>query len=195
MPRKYVLLITVTLAVIGLDQWTKYRVVSDLTTRLDGLSTLSARLHAFYGKAPPEGFDGMHFRTKHFVTVSEKYFRIRYAENPGAAWGLFRTLPEHIRGPLFDVVVLGAVLFIVYSVVRLRGRPEERWMMWGLPLVLGGALGNYIDRLARRFVVDFLEAHWMDKAAWPSFNIADSAICIGVALLMLDAFLRREKPA
>jgi signal peptidase II len=135
----------------------------------------------------------MHFRTKHFVTVSEKFFRIRYAENPGAAWGLFRTLPENVRGPLFDVVVLGAVLFILFSIFRLKGVPSERFILWGLPLVLGGALGNYIDRLARRFVVDFLEAHWMDKAAWPSFNVADSAICIGVALLMVDAFVRREK--
>jgi signal peptidase II len=59
--------------------------------------------------------------------------------------------------------------------------------------VLGGALGNYVDRIARGFVIDFLEAHWFDKAAWPSFNIADAAICVGVGMLVVDAFVRREE--
>ena len=63
-----------------------------------------------------------------------------------------------------------------------------------LPLVLGGAIGNYIDRIARAFVIDFLEAHWYDKAAWPSFNVADAAIVVGVGLLMVDAFVRKETP-
>ena len=193
MSRKYVLLVVLALAVIGLDQWTKYWVVGELTHRFDNRRTPGERLKAFYGKPPPEGFDGLHFASKRAITVSENFFRIRYAENPGAAWGLFRTLPEHIRGPLFHVVSLGAVILIVGYYRRLSGkRHEERWARWGLPLVLGGALGNYIDRLARSFVVDFLEAHWFDKAAWPSFNIADSAICIGVGMLIVDAFVRRE---
>jgi signal peptidase II len=70
---------------------------------------------------------------------------------------------------------------------------------WGLPLVFGGAIGNYLDRLARGFVIDFLEAHWFEKAYWPAFNIADSAIVVGVGLLVIDSFVRKEtkvaKPA
>ncbi len=60
---------------------------------------------------------------------------------------------------------------------------------------MGGAVGNWVDRLARGFVIDFLEAHWYNKATWPNFNVADAAIVVGVGLLMVDAFVRKEQPA
>jgi signal peptidase II len=185
----------VALGVIVLDQWTKYLVVRELTTRFDDRPTLGERLSAMYGEPPPQGYDGLHYRSKRHIELFPSFFRLRYAENPGAAWGLFRSLPPHIRGPLFHVVSLGAVVFISWYFSKLSGKdPKERWALWGLPLVLGGALGNYIDRLARAFVIDFLEAHWYDKAAWPSFNVADSAIVVGVGLLLVDAFVRKETP-
>jgi len=193
-PRKYILLAAIALGVVALDQWTKYLVTSELTTRFEGLSGPGERLAALYGTAPPEGADGNHFGTRRFVTVSDHFFRLRYAENPGAAWGLFRTLPERLRGPLFHLVSLGAVALISYFFTKLSGTDRaERWALYGLPLVMGGALGNYVDRLARGFVIDFLEAHWMDRAAWPSFNVADTAISIGVGMLVVDAFVRRER--
>ena len=195
MPRKYLILLTVALGVIVLDQWTKYLVVRELTTRFDDLPTLSERLSAMYGEPPPQGFDGLHYRSKRYIEVSESFFRLRYAENPGAAWGLFRNLPPTTRGLLFHVVSIGAVVLITWYFSKLSGKdPAEKWALWGLPLVLGGAIGNYIDRIARAFVIDFLEAHWFDKAAWPSFNIADAAICVGVGMLMVDAFVRKEEP-
>jgi signal peptidase II len=195
-PRKYLLLLTVALGVIVLDQWTKYLVVRELTTRFDDRPTLGERLSAMYGEPPPQGFDGLHYRSKRHIEVSPSFFRLRYAENPGAAWGLFKGLPPNVRGPLFHVVSIGAVVLISWYFSQLSGKnPQERWALWGLPLVLGGAIGNYIDRLARAFVIDFLEAHWYDKAAWPSFNVADSAIVVGVGLLLVDAFVRKDKPA
>lgn len=194
MQRKYAILFSVAIAVVALDQWSKYIVVRDFTALFDRLPTLSQRLQALYSSAPVEGSDGMHFHPKKTLTLSEDFFRLRYAENPGAAWGLFRTLPEKVRSPLFHIVSIGAVILISYYFMKLSGTdPSEKWALWGLPLVLGGAVGNYVDRLARGFVVDYLEAHWFDKAAWPVFNIADSAICIGVGMLVLDAFVRREK--
>ena len=194
MPRKYILLLTVALSVILLDQWTKYLVVRELTTRFDDRPTVGERLSAMYGEPPPQGFDGLHFRSKSHIEVSESFFRLRYAENPGAAWGMFRSLPPSTRGLLFHVVSIGAVVLITWYFSRLSGtNPQERWALWGLPLVLGGAIGNYIDRLARGFVIDFLEAHYYDKAAWPSFNVADSAICVGVGMLVVDAIVRKEK--
>jgi signal peptidase II len=195
-PRKYAILVALTLGVIVLDQWTKYLVVRDLTTRFDNATTLSARLGAFYSPAEVPPARGLHFQPRTHVEVVEGFFRLRYAENPGAAWGMFRDLPPGMRGVLFNLVSLGAVLLIVFYFRKLSGTdPKEAWALWGLPLVLGGALGNYIDRVARAFVIDFLEAHWHDKAAWPSFNIADAAICIGVGMLVVDAFVRKEKPA
>ena len=194
-PRKYLILIAVALGVILADQWTKYAVVRELTTRFDGRESFGDRLAAMYGGAPEQGFDGLHFRSKRHIEVADDFFRLRYAENPGAAWGMFRNLAPNIRGPLFHVVSIGAVILIAHYFTQLSGKDrKERWALWGLPLVLGGALGNYIDRIARGFVIDFAEAHWYDKAAWPSFNVADAAICVGVGMLLVDAFVRKEKP-
>ena len=196
MPRKYLLLLAVSLSVILLDQWTKYEVVAELTTHFEGAQSASERLGRLYSAAPEPGFDRLHLTPRRHIEVIPGYFRLRYAENPGAAWGMFGGLPKHIRGPLFHLVSLGAVLLIGLYFSKLGASPRtERWALWGLPLVLGGALGNYIDRLARGFVIDFLEAHWRDQAQWPSFNVADSAICIGVGMLLVDAFVRKEKPA
>jgi signal peptidase II len=191
--KKLLTLFSIALAVVVVDQCVKYWMVDELTTRFDGLPTLGARLQAMYGKPAPEGFDGLHFRPKHSFTVSPSYLRIRYAENTGAAFGLFRGLPEGARGLLFHVVSLGAVLLITAYYLRLHGNSrQERFVRLGLALVLGGAMGNYLDRLARGFVIDFIEAHWHDRATWPSFNVADSCIVIGVGLLLLDGLTRRE---
>jgi len=190
---KYVLLAAVTVGVLVADQWSKFVVLDELTTAFDGKEGTGARLGQMYGAAPtPMIPDALHYRQKRTETVSQNFLMMRYAENPGAAWGLFRTLPEGVRGPLFHFVSIGAVFLIIHYYRKLTGDPLERWAKWGLPLVLGGAIGNYMDRLARGFVVDFIEAHWFDKATWPSFNIADSAICVGVGMLVIDAMVRKE---
>jgi signal peptidase II len=189
------MLVLVTLAVIGLDQFTKFLVVKDLTHRFDGVSSVGQQLSAMYQR--PEGHtSGMFFWPKGAKVLSRNFFEIRYAENTGAAWGLFRDLPENVRGPLFHLISIIAVVVIIFYMskfVRETTHPEML-NLTGLALILGGAIGNYIDRLSRGFVVDFLEAHWFDKAAWPSFNIADSAICIGAALILLES-IRRDKKA
>jgi signal peptidase II len=192
MQRKYLWLGAVTLSVLALDQWTKHLVLERLTGAFQGTTS---PLAVQYGPAPEAGFDGYHFRPTGAMVLSDDYFRLRYAENPGAAFGLFRTVPEQWRGPLFHLVSIGAVLLIGYYFSKLTGASEERWARWGLPLVLGGAVGNYVDRLARGFVIDFLEAHWLERAYWPAFNVADSAICVGVGFLVVDSFVRKEKPA
>ena len=189
MSRKYGWLAVIALVVILADQFTKFMVLDKLTTAFDGAPS---KLSVFIGNAPEMGLDGLHYRSKEAVVLSNDFFRFRYAENPGAAFGLFRNLPENLRGPLFHLVSIGAVILIAYYFSKLTGARAERWAKWGLPLVLGGAIGNYLDRLARGFVIDFLEAHWFDKAYWPAFNVADSAICVGVGLLVIDSFVRKE---
>jgi signal peptidase II len=191
--KKLATLFAIAFAVVVVDQAVKYWMVGALTSRFDGLRTVGARLEALYGHPPPEGYDGLHFRPKHSFTISPDYLRIRYAENTGAAFGLFRGLPPPARAVLFHLVSLGAVALITLYYLRLSGLPAERFARLGLPLVLGGALGNYIDRLARGFVIDFVEAHWHDVATWPSFNVADSCIVVGVGLLLIDGLVRRER--
>ncbi len=190
MSRKYVWLAAIALTVIVLDQVTKFVVLDKLTTALD---QAPSKVSAFFGKAPEAAFDGYHYRPKDQIVLSDDYFRLRYAENPGAAFGLFRTVPPDLRGPLFHLVSIGAVILIGYYFSKLKGAKNELWAKVGLPLVLGGAIGNYIDRLARGFVIDFLEAHWLERAYWPAFNVADSAIVVGVGLLLIDSFVRKEE--
>jgi signal peptidase II len=193
MQRKYLWLLAVAVAVIAVDQWTKFLVLRDLTTALD---TAPSHAAVFYGAAPEVGFDGYHFRSKEQVVLNESFMRLRYAENPGAAFGLFRSLSESARGPLFHLVSIGAVILIGFYFSKLTGAANERFVRVGLPLVLGGAIGNYIDRLARGFVIDFMEPVWNAKPWWPAFNVADSAIVVGVGLLLIDSFVRKEaKPA
>ena len=189
--RKYLQLAAIALVVLGLDHWTKFLVLDRLTTAFDGAPS---KLGAYLGAAPQAGFDGYHFRPKDQVVLSDDFFRLRYAENPGAAFGLFRSVPDHLRGPLFHLVSIGAVILIGFYYSKLKGEKQEAFAKWGLPLVLGGAMGNYVDRIARGFVVDFLEAHWFEKAYWPAFNIADTAIVVGVGLLLIDSFVRKEVP-
>jgi len=191
--KKLVTLFAIALAVVVVDQGVKFWMVEELTTRFDGRETLGARLEALYGTPPQEGFDGLHFRPKRSFTLSPDYLRIRYAENTGAAFGLFRGLATSMRTLLFHLVSIGAVVLITVYYLRLSSAGSaERFARLGLPLVLGGALGNYVDRLARGFVIDFVEAHWHDRATWPSFNVADSCIVVGVGLLLLDGLTRRE---
>ena len=110
---------------------------------------------------------------------------MRYAENPGAAWGLFRDLSLAARNTVFTLTLLGAVAFILIYFRKLSA--EQRAAQVALSLVFSGAIGNFIDRLARGYVVDFIDWHWWNRPDlyWPTFNIADSMIVVGVLLLVL----------
>ena len=120
------------------------------------------------------------------------YFDLTFVLNPGAAFSLLATLPERIRNPFFILIsVAAAVLIIVYHARHLVG---HRLATVSLGLILGGAVGNLIDRIRYGVVVDFLDAH-VHQYHWPVFNVADSAISVGVTLLLLEMLLewRREK--
>ena len=80
----------------------------------------------------------------------------------------------------------------IFFVWMLRKHGEQRLFAWSLALILGGAVGNVIDRLIHGHVIDFLDFHWRGWH-WPAFNIADSAIVCGAALLILDELLRVRK--
>ena len=115
------------------------------------------------------------------------FFNLRLTYNPGAAFSLFADAGGWQRWFFALVAVVAAVVILAW-LVRLRG---ERMLACGLVLILGGAIGNLWDRIARGEVVDFLDFHW---AGWhfPAFNVADMAITVGAALLILDIFTRKE---
>lgn len=107
---------------------------------------------------------------------------VRY-HNTGAAFSFLADAGGWQHG-FFTAVSTLASTVMVYLLVR---HPEKKLFCFGLALLLGGALGNLYDRLTLGYVVDFLLFYYQ-QWAWPAFNVADSAICVGVGLLMLDSF-------
>ena len=118
----------------------------------------------------------------HTVT---SFFNIVRVHNSGAAFSFLAGAGGWQR---WFFVGLGAVaaLFIVWM---LRNHGGQRMFSWALALILGGAVGNVIDRMLHGYVVDFIQVHY-HGTAFPSFNVADSAISIGAALLILDEIMR-----
>jgi signal peptidase II len=108
--------------------------------------------------------------------------------NKGAAFSLFATAPGW-QTPLLTTFALAASLVVSIFIVR---SPGKTLLQLSLALILGGALGNVIDRLRFGQVVDFVDLHAFGWH-WPAFNVADSAISIGAVLLILDGFFGREK--
>lgn len=141
-----------------------------------------------------EGYPG-------YVNVMEEHLMFVLAKNKGGAWGLLQGQSENVRRPFFLLVSVAAIAFIVTLYRRLQ--PRQHALKWGLPLVLGGALGNVFDRIRYGYVIDFIDyrAEWVRKMNeliakrseghvvtdhWPTFNIADVAICVGVGLMAID---------
>lgn len=129
------------------------------------------------------------------VTVIADYFALSYVRNPGAAWGFLARSSESFRQPFFVAISVVAMIFILYLHFRLE--PGQYLLLVALSLVLGGAVGNFIDRLRFRFVVDFIELHYQNRFKWPTFNVADIAITLGVILLLAEMLfgphLRRRR--
>jgi signal peptidase II len=120
-------------------------------------------------------------------------WRMNYVENPGAAWGIFRGFSEGFRTVFFGLVSIAAVAFILNYYRKLR--EEQRFLQLALAFVLAGAVGNFLDRLARGYVIDFVEWYWWNRPdlRWPTFNVADSLIVVGVTMLILHPGSSREK--
>ena len=116
------------------------------------------------------------------------FFAITYVRNTGAAFGILAAAPSSVRLPVFFAVTLVAgVALLAY--LR-RTPPDQRWLVGALGAILGGAIGNLICRARYGEVIDFLHLHW-GELYWPMFNVADSAITVGVAIVLLHA--RRER--
>ena len=116
------------------------------------------------------------------------FFNFRYQTNSGAAWGIFSTYDASFRRPFFITITIFALLFIVF-LFSFRVETDQLWMVYALSSILGGALGNFIDRLRLDYVVDFIYWYvsWGGRPhAWPTFNIADVAISVGVGMIAVE---------
>lgn len=132
--------------------------------------------------------------TKHLIQSAFAYgdqltitsfFELVHYHNEGSAFG-FLANAGGLQKWFFSGVSIIAIIVISYLI---RKHQAQKLFCFGLALVLGGAVGNLYDRVTLGYVVDFLNFHY-HSLYWPAFNVADSAICIGVGLLLLDSFKR-----
>jgi signal peptidase II len=113
------------------------------------------------------------------IDVIPKVFSLTYIQNTGAGFGILQG-----QNTIFILVALIAIAVIVFSMKKIL---EEHHTTWLAALILGGAVGNLIDRIWHGFVVDFINFH-----VWPAFNIADSALVIGVIGLLWMSFTEKK---
>ena len=174
MPKKipaYAYPIIIILSVVILDQLTK-----------GGL------LYLLTGGAPLSGDAWSLVPYPYIIKQLTSFFNIVFTWNPGASFSLFRSLGE--AAPLIIViltgVIIGALGYWIFS------KDHARHEKWAYSLIIGGALGNLIDRIRFGAVIDFLDFYaygWH----WPAFNVADICICVGVALIIAGLVFKWKK--
>jgi signal peptidase II len=179
------------------DLVTKYLAVERLTFAFTAVNaqTFGAKVSAYFSQ---QHLWERGLSARPFIVI-ESFLQFAYAENPGAAFSFLAGAGAAVRVPFFHAITLFAVVFISFYLRRLSR--EQRLLQVALALLLGGALGNGLDRLVRGYVIDFIAVHWFDPhwtqpaRHFPTFNIADCGVTIGIALLLLESFLPRKETA
>ena len=120
------------------------------------------------------------------ATTITSFFNIVRAHNTGAAFSFLAAASGWQRW-LFTGIGVAATLFILYL---MRKHAGQKLFCFALACILGGAIGNVVDRVLHGYVVDFLQVHWDNRWYFPAFNVADAAITVGAACLILDELVR-----
>ncbi len=176
-PMDWVFLAAVSVVTAGADLWSKAWAMRALSRDQSSPPPLCS---------PPPGMQ--HYLPQRMsvreIPLIRDFLDLQYAENCGGAWGLLHGASEAIRRPFFLLVTVGAIAFIVHLYRGLeKGNTATKW---ALPLVLGGAIGNLVDRVRLGYVVDFIHMHFRQRAHWPTYNVADIAITVGIGLMLLE---------
>lgn len=154
------LYLLIPVVIVALDQWSKNLVLNHLRQYQDS------------------------------IDVIPNFFRIVHYRNTGAAFGLGNASGSWVSTVL-TVAAIAVMVFV--AIYAWRSSPRERILQTALHLVMGGAIGNLVDRFQHGSVIDFLDVYVVVGGMprhWPAFNVADSAICIGIGLLILDTILK-----
>lgn len=194
------LALAATAFLVAADLLTKAWAVENLSAEILTPRTLEVCERDALGRMEP----GRRQTEPHVIIPG--FFELRYAENCGAAFGIMRSWPKPVKSSIFFVVALGALGVLGSLFVRGKGGP---FLAASVPLILSGAIGNLVDRIRYGFVVDFIR-FWGEMPdalrrspevppywEYPTFNIADVAISVGVVCLLIDSFTegRRERKA
>ncbi len=118
------------------------------------------------------------------------FFQLVHIRNKGAIFGFFSQSGSRYVYLLLTLASLAALGLVVYYFFK--ASPDERWLKFSLSLIMAGALGNFIDRISKGYVIDFLDVSVKGRH-WPSFNVADSCISTG-AVLLIFIFLFKRSP-
>ena len=122
----------------------------------------------------------------HSVPVIPGFFSLTHIHNPGGAFGFMARQGPGVRAFLFLAVSFLAILLLFYLYRRIP--VTYQWLSAGLALIMGGAIGNFIDRVRFGEVVDFLD-FYIGVHHWPAFNVADSAVTVGITVLLVHMIL------
>ncbi|HEX4948613.1 MAG TPA: signal peptidase II [Blastocatellia bacterium] len=123
------------------------------------------------------------------MEIIPNFFRFTYARNRGVAFSLFADAQFEMKWILAGISTAAAIGVLIYL---WRSGVHEKRLNYALSFLLAGIVGNLIDRVRLGEVVDFIDFHWYEKYTWPTFNIADAAICVGAVLLALE-MMREQK--
>ena len=122
--------------------------------------------------------------------VIDGLFNITYVRNTGAAFGFLAKASPMIRCTFLIAVTVAVILLIIYYIWKIKA--EEKLFVFPLSLILGGAVGNLIDRVHFGYVIDFLD-FYIGSYHWPAFNVADSAISIGAIILIFEVLKGKKE--
>lgn len=183
-PGKWTVLAVLFVLLVLFDQGTKFLAVDRLTSvfQQHGQVAFLDKLGGFFTHRHLEE------QTTRGYTVWAPAWRMVYVENPGAAFSLLSGAPEGLRQGFFPLITVLAVVVVLLYYRRLRR--DQRYYQVALSLLLAGAVGNFVDRLARGYVIDFID-WYVGRHHWPTFNVADSLIVVGVAMLLLHPGRRK----
>ncbi|KYG66171.1 signal peptidase II [Bdellovibrio bacteriovorus] len=132
-----------------------------------------------------------HFHLGESVPVITNFFNFTYVRNFGAAFGFLAESHPQFR-EMFFLAMPPIALIIILGILR-SVKEDDTKQILALSSIFGGAIGNYIDRLRFRYVIDFLDFHLYNRWSWPAFNIADMAIVGGVCLLLILMMIEKKK--
>jgi signal peptidase II len=150
----------------------KYYLIALLILAIDHITKLIAHANLGFGQV---------------VDIVPGYLRLSFVRNSGVAFGIFDNIQSAWKPYILAAMAIIALTVIVFYSIRM---PRDRILMQlALAITMGGILGNFLDRLFRGYVIDFIEFHIHESFYWPNFNIADSAISVGIALLLIDTVI------
>ena len=150
-------------------------VIIVLGVAIDQITKIIAVTYLVYGKA---------------ITIIPYVLNLNIVRNKGSAFGMGHSWPPVLQKTV--LLALPIIAIIVITVILMKNIKGHRLMISSFALILGGAIGNVYDRIASKYVVDFIEVHYK-QYHWPNFNFADMIICVGVGLYIIYSFRSPKK--